>query len=129
MPTCVKIRGKRRQVCIGDLDKIIAIQSRATANAFDTGEDFAFTTVFSPHAMIETLKNVFVIDEANSTEIEATHGFTIIFPSQTVSGALWVNFNSKRYRIVGQENLDERDEFLRLLCTQRGSDTREAANA
>ena len=129
MPRCVKIRGKRRLVCIGDLDRTIAIQSRAAADGYDDGEDFTFTTVFSPMAMLETLKNVFVVDLVNGNDIEATHGFSIVFPSQEISSDLWVLFNSQRYRIVGQENLDERSDFLRLLCTQRGSTTREAADA
>lgn len=129
MPRCQKIKAKRRQVCIGDLDRIIAIQTRGSDDSFEAEESFTFTTVFSPFAMLETLKDVFIIDKVTGGDKQVTHAFTIIFPSQDVSGENWVFFNSTRYKILGQENLDERSEFLKLLCAVRGADDREAANA
>ena len=129
MPRCIKLKRKKTQVCIGDLDQVVAIQSRALSTGFNSGESATYTTVFSPWAMVETLKDIFIIDAVTGDEVEATHRFTIRFPDINVSGERWVLFDSKRYRIAGQTNLEERSEFLQLLCTQRGADDKEAANA
>ena len=129
MPKCIKLKRKHRQVCIGDMDEIIAIQTRTADNSFGAEESFTFNTTFSPFSMVETLKDVFIVDDVTGGDIQVTHGFTIRVPDDDVSGEFWVLFKDKRYRILGQEDLDERGEFLKLLCAVRGSDTKAAADA
>lgn len=129
MPKCIKIKRKHRQVCIGDLDEQIAIQTRASDDSFSADESFTFTTVLTPWAMVETLNNVFIVDEVTASDVQATHAFTIRVPSINISGEFWVLFKSKRYRIIDQVDLEERGEFLKLMCAVRGSNTRKAADA
>ena len=129
MPRCQKIRRKKRSVCIGDLDTEIAIQTRSLDDSLDGQETEIFTTVFTAFAMMETLRGVFVVDQVSGGDIEATHAWTIRFPDEVVTGENWILVNSKRFRILDQENLEERNDWLKLLCTSRGSVDREAASA
>lgn len=130
MPKCVKIRRKHRQICIGDLDKVIDIQTRSLDDGFTVEtETEKFTTIFSPWSMLETVKGIFIVDEVNGGDIEATHRFTIRFPDQTISGENWILFKNKRYSILDQQNFEELDEFLQLLCIEKGSKDRNAASA
>lgn len=130
MPKCEKIRRKHRQICIGDLDKFIEIQTRSLDDSLNTeAETEAFTTVLSLDSMLETVKGIFVVDLVNGGDIEATHRFTIRLPDIAISGENWILFKEKRYSILNQENFEELDEFLQLLCVQKGSTSRNAASA
>jgi head-tail adaptor len=130
MARCQKLRRKKRTVCAGDLDTLIDIQCRALDDGFDDPEETeSFTTVDSPWAMVETLRGVFVVDSVNGGDIEATHRFTIRFPDTVTTGENWVLANNKRYRILDQQNFEERNEWLQILCTERGAVGMEAADA
>jgi len=130
MPKCVKIRRKHRQICIGDLDKIIDIQNRSLDDGFDNDTELEeFTTFLSPWSMLETVKGIFVVDEVNGGDIEVTHRFTIRFPDDAITGENWILFKEKRYSILSQQNFEELDEFLQLLCVEKGSKDRKAASA
>jgi len=130
MPKCVKIRRKHRQICIGDLDKVIAIQDRSLDDGFDSETEVEeFTTLFSPWSMLETVKGIFVVDEVNGGDIEVTHRFTIRFPEEAITGEKWILFSDQRYSILSQENFEELSEFLQLLCVKKGSINRNAASA
>jgi len=129
MPKCIKLKRKHRQVCIGDRNEQIDLQTRASNNEFSAKESFTFTTVLTPWAMVETLKNEFILDEVTGGDVQATHAFTIIVPSIAISGEFWVLFKSKRYRVLDQVDFEERGEYLKLMCTVRGSVTKAAADA
>ena len=130
MPKCVKIRRKKRQVCIGDLDTEITIRTRDLDDSIDsTDEVLSFTTVLTAWAMVETLKDVFIVDEVTGGDQPVSHRIVIRVPDITIDAANWVNFGSENYRILGQTDYDERGEFLELMCTVRGDDDREAADA
>lgn len=130
MAICVRMRKKNRAVCAGDLDTLIDIQSRTLGDGFDdTEETEEFTTIFSPFAMLQTLRGVFVVGSVNGGDIEATHSFIIRFPETPISGENWILLNNKRLRILDQENLEEKNEWLKLLCTDRGDASKEASSA
>ena len=125
MPTCVKIRGKRRQLCIGDLDRLIEIQIRGITapknNNFDYDE--SFLTSLQVFAMVETSRGVAIFDATNIERL-LTHLFYIRFqPDLDIN--TWVNYNNVRYDILDVENLDERSEYILLRTTNRGPDTQE----
>jgi head-tail adaptor len=124
---CQKLQRKNRKVCRGDLDTEIIVQTRATDTALNDNETQQFTTLISTDAMVETLRGVFVVDQVNGGDQEATHRFTIDFPDKEVSGENWVLSKSKRYRILDQQDYEESGEFLALMCTERGIDTKAAS--
>lgn len=130
MPKCTRIRRKHRKVCIGDLDNQINVVRRSLSKGMDSKEEAVFVPVLAnAWAKIETLRGVFVVDQVNGGDQEATHRFTIVFPEGIeISGELWVQFDGKNYRILDQDDFEERHEFLDLMCTVRGDQTKDAAN-
>ena len=128
MPKCKKLRRKKRQVCLGDLDNQIVLQDR-TITAPTSGVDASetFTTNDTVDAMVETSRGETIFDGTN-TEVDVTHKFTIRFISG-ITAETWISFNSDRFDILDVENLEERDEWLVLRATNRGVDTNTASQA
>lgn len=129
MPKCIKLKQKHRQVCIGDMRNQIDIRTRNVDKSFGSKEGMTFTTVFSPSAMVETPKSLFIIDEVNGGDVQVTHKFTIRFPDAEISSENWIRFETNLYRIIGQTDLEERHEFIELMATRRGAEDKEASNA
>lgn len=126
--TCKKIRRKSRSVCIGDMNTLIKLQNRNITPPLFGDPDFdeEFTDVAEVWAMVNTVSGKTVFDGVN-TDINVTHEIYIYYDA-TVTAETWVELNGKRLDIVpnGVENLEERDEFLKLTCTERGANTIEA---
>ena len=128
MPVCVKLRRKKRQICLGDLTNSIILQDRAITpplSGFDATE--TFTTNDTVDAKVDTSRGETIFDGTN-TEVDVTHIFTIRFISG-IDAQTWISFKSQRFDILDVENLEERDEFLKLRCTNRGVDTNAANQA
>ena len=123
MPKCVKIRRKKRQVCIGDMRDSVVIQTRAItvpgANSVDFTETFSGDqTVW---AMIETKTGTQIFDGTNIVGV-ATHEIYIRFIAG-VTFQKWLRFKNIIYDILDVQNLEERDEFYLLRCSLRGDET------
>jgi len=129
MPTCEKVKIRNRKVCAGDMDKLIMLQTRNIAGDSNS-VDFLlnFTNQGEVWAAVQTAASGESIFDEVGTETIITHRFYINFiPDFTEE--IWIEFKGKRYDIVNVENLDERDEFLKLSCVVRGSVSREATKA
>ncbi len=129
MPQCVKIRRKKRQPCIGDMDDLITLQGRTLtppASGVDATEEFADTNP-DVWALIETVSGETMFDDTG-TERDITHLFIISFITG-ISSETWILFNNDRLDILSVEDLDERHEFLMLRASNRGVDTNEANRA
>ncbi len=127
MPICKKIRGKKRQVCVGDLDTEIILQNRIiTPPTFGT-VDFteSFTDTATVWAMVITVDGKTYFDGV-STETNITHMVSIFFDS-TVTAETWVQINTRRLDILRVEDLDERSEYMRLTCVERGEVAKSAS--
>lgn len=133
MPICVKIKGKKRWVCLGDLRNRVDIQTRTirppTGDGVDLGE--TFTTARSVFALIETTRGQEMFD---GTELRRaySHIFYIKYIPNTVltdgtrlTEQEWVKFEGRLFNIVDVEDVDERHEFLILRCAERGLSTDE----
>ena len=123
MANCLKIRPKKRTVCIGDMRYQIELNTRSiqapTMGGVDFGENFTATETVS--AAIETKNGETVFDGSNLERV-VTHRFYIRFISG-ITEETWINFENNLYDILNVENLDQRSEFLLLRCTLRGPDT------
>lgn len=129
MPSCVKLRRKRRQVCIGDLDELITLQDRKitpSSTGVDAGETFTDTNP-AIWAMVETVSGETIFDNTN-TERDVTHRFTIRF-IDGITAETWISFDGDRIDILNVEDYEERHEFLLLRASNRGVDTNEANRA
>lgn len=130
MPKCIRIKRKKRQVCIGDLDTRIILQDRSIKPPVfgdpDFDEDFANTdTVW---AAVNTVSGKTFFDGVNS-DINISHVIFIRFDS-AVTAETWVELeDGQRLDILDTENLEQRGEFLKLTCTIRGNKTLGATKA
>lgn len=121
MSTCKKIRYETRKYCIGDLKELITIYNRSiqapSLGSVDFTENFEKNvTVF---ATIKTIRGETVFDQSNIERV-VTHHIGIRYIDGLTQES-WVDIGSKRLDIINVENLDERNEWLRLVCSARGA--------
>ena len=126
MPLCKKIKGQKRQICIGDMNELITLQIRdiKPPGTLDASNQFYFTEGFSNtanpivYAMVKTVKGRATFD---STGIErvVTHEVGLYFDAE-ITTEIWILFEGERLDIINVENLDNRNEFMLLDCTDRG---------
>lgn len=123
MSKCTKIRRKSRKVCVGDLNTEIKLQGRAITPPVAGSTDFdeTFTDNSTVWAAVNTVSGKTFFDGV-STDINITHEIYIRY-DVTVTAQTWVELNSRRIDILAVENLDERSQFMKLICTDRGSNT------
>ncbi len=128
MPKCVKLKRKKRQVCIGDLDTVIVLQSRAITPP-TTNVDFAesFTGLATVWARMGTGRGKTSFDDSE-IEVDITHEFTIRFLAG-VTSETWVLFENRRFDIIDVEDLEERHEWMILRCALRGINTKAVNDA
>ena len=119
MPACKKLKRKRRQPCIGDLDTEITLQDRSITPPTTT-VDFSetFTENAIAWAMVNTVRGKTAFDGAE-VERDITHEFTIRFLTG-VDAETWVLHNGERYDIIDAEDLEERHDWLVLRCAKLG---------
>lgn len=126
---CTTIRIKKRKLCAGDLRHRIELSNRKLVaplfNSVDFQENFKPNTTVS--AAIETVTGKVYFDGA-SIENPITHIIYIRF-DPTVTASTWIIFDERRLDILKVEDLDERKEFLKLTCLDRGLVSREASKA
>ena len=129
MPSCQKIKRKKRSVCIGDLRDRITLEDRdLTAPLVGVDANETFTNPRSRWAMVETTRGSEIFDEVNQAT-DVTHRVLIRFEAG-ITKEIWIKLaNGKRLNVLDVENLDERDEFLRLQCSDKGASGKAVADA
>ena len=123
---CTRIRKKKRQYCAGDLIDEVTIQNRnitAVLEGVDFGEQF--TENYVAMAAINTVNGKTYFDGIN-TESNITHEIGLRF-DDTVTAESWILFEGRRFDILKLENLDERKEWMRAFCVERGLDSLDAS--
>lgn len=129
MPVCKKIRGQRRKVCIGDLDRLIDIKDRniqEPGNIDDSNRYYfteAFTEGVNPQAwaMRISVDGKTIFDGQNIEQV-VTDEFYIRYDAN-ITAEFWIEDDGDRFDILNVENLDGRKEFMKLVCTDRGLNT------
>jgi SPP1 family predicted phage head-tail adaptor len=118
--SCVRVGGRHRVVCAGDLNKRISIQNRAIVPPVSGTPDFTetFSGSIDRWAAIQTVKGKTIFDGLNQRDREVTHEVFIRYESGVTSES-WIIYNSRRFDIIDVEDLEERHEFLRILCTDK----------
>ena len=115
-------RRKRRTIALGDLSQKIDIQTRTLESNFSPNRDDTnvFTLYKQIWACVNTLNGSAIFDGINWRR-HYTHEIFIRYRSD-ITEEHWVNYKNKRYDIVSVENLDERDDWLRILAIESGTD-------
>lgn len=113
---CIKIRGKKRQLCAGDLDRVIFILTRSIMPSVDIDYKMEFSDQKLAYAMITTENGVTIFDEVNIEQV-ISHYFYINY-DVTVTSQNWIQFQDKYFSIVKVQDFDERHQFMLLYCKE-----------
>ncbi len=130
MPRCIRIQKKKRGICIGDMRDEILLQNRSIAPpvlASDPDYTETFEDDDTTFSLIETVSGKTYFDGVD-TETTITHHIYIRY-DETVTAETWIEFNSKRIDILDVEDLDERQEYMKLVCHETGLVEKAAAEA
>ena len=123
----------RRKIALGDLRDRVRVQVRSltppVAGVTNFTEDFNEKDGIEVWAKVATVSGRTFFDGVNSVDISVSHEITIRFRSD-IEAQNWLELlNGTKLKIVNVENFEQRDEYLRLLCTERGHKTLGAAQA
>ena len=113
---CVKINGKNRQLCIGDLDRLITMFTKSIKSDGDVDYKNVFTDPKEKYAMVSTQDGVTIFDEKN-IEMVVSHYFYVLF-DRLITAEKWIQFQGNQFRIVKVQDFDERHQFMLLYCQQ-----------
>jgi len=124
MSRCVHVGNKRRVVCAGDLIHSITIENRAITPPVAGSVDFTetFSTSSTVLAAIQTVKGKTFFDGVNQRDQEVTHEFYVRYDA-AVTAQSWVKYNNRRFDILDVEDFDERNEWMKLICTDKAART------
>lgn len=95
----------------------------ADANAAATE---TFSTITSSEGLLAAVKSVKPVNKDGQLNREGgvTHIFRTRFVSAygavNVDAALWVDFDSRKFKVNSVLNVDERSRFMDLFCTEIG---------
>ena len=110
---------KRRESCIGDMRSRVKLHDRNMIvpefGQVDFTEKFSGTKEVWANIRTVSGQTIFVVN----VDVALTHEIIILY-DRTISSESWIEYNNNNLKIVTVEDLDERHEFLRLRCTDRG---------
>ncbi len=123
------IQRKNRVSRIGDMRERIKLHNRAIQVPDFGATDFTekFSGVKEVWANVRTVTGKTLFTDAN-VDVALTHEIIIRY-DKDITSENWVEYRDRNLKIVAVEDLDERHEFLRLKCTDRGDKDLGAAQA
>lgn len=119
-----------RKVAVGDLSDLVKVQARTIEDPTFSDTDFeeGFSSPADTWARVRTVSGRVILNEVG-VDVAITHEVVIRFV-EGVTTESWVLLeNGSRLRVADVEDLDERHEYLRLQCVDRGSREAEASRA
>lgn len=126
MPECLYIKPKVKKYCLGSLSSKIQLIRRVIDVDNSSSVDYGITktTISTVWASIETIKSIARFSDINIEDLP-THKFTIKYLAG-MDKDVTVSYNSKYFRVLTIENVDEENQWLVLHCTERGTTTKQA---
>ncbi len=124
------VRRPNRTLCLGDLKEQIILHTRDLTEPeygeVDATEDF--NPIKSVWAAIKTTSGKAFFAGVHG-DVSVTHEISIRYRDD-VSAETWIELKTgSLLDIVAVENLEERDEWLKLQCSERGSKALGSAQA
>jgi SPP1 family predicted phage head-tail adaptor len=123
---CKSIKIKSRKVCVGDLSSRIKLQLRSlTASNTGSIESIeTFTDIIEVWAAVETTSGSKIWDGVEIAN-PFTHKFYIRYRND-IEFTEWIEYGNEKYKLIDVENLEQKNEFLILMCTRKGTSTKKA---
>ena len=127
---CKTIRSVHRRLCVGDLEHLVTILDRnivpPKSNSANFDMNFENAGNGPVWASIKTVKGVKMFD---STDVEqtVTHVFGFYWDDIEASEAeidSFLYFDSRYFKILDIDSLDERKEWGLISCVERGSEAK-----
>lgn len=112
----------RRKLCIGDLKTLIKISDRRLTEPGFSETNFGeeFPDAKTAWAKVRTINGRTLFNGVD-TDIALTHEISIRY-DPSVTSESWIQLtDGTRLDIVDTQNLEERNEYLILLCNARGN--------
>ncbi len=124
------VRTRKRKLCAGDLNHFIFLKDRQLGEPGfdpDTGlldvdfvENFGVDKNDGIWAGVKTVTGKVIFDGTGTDQITITHEFLIYFDA-AVTTEVWIqDTDGKLFDIIRVEDFDERKQYMRLLCVERG---------
>jgi SPP1 family predicted phage head-tail adaptor len=106
----------------GDLNRLVSVQSRSTAQDTFGGQSSTWTEVKKVYAHIEAMSGQERISGAGIFITDITHEITVrydaIFADPKAAAALRIVYNSRTFDIRAALNEDERDRLIVLQASE-----------
>ena len=130
MASCNKIHSSNRSVCIGNMDRLIALQSRTLTAPTGGDSDYEETmvTIASVYALVETPGSdaQFGSISLPGSPVFFSHTFYIRYRAD-VTNETFILMSGIYYDILHITNLEETNRFLKLDCARSGPSTAPAS--
>jgi len=138
MAKCQNITPTRKKICLSALRKKIGLFRRdilpPTAGNLASAQSHSheYEEFATPFAAIETKgRGVDIFDGIETSGVDgipvvASHIIMIKY-RRDVTAETYVRFGENNYDILKVENIDERNQYLRLFCALRGDQDKAAA--
>jgi SPP1 family predicted phage head-tail adaptor len=123
MSRCRTIQPNITKICAANFNRKITLQYAASVanNNPNQNAGSASKDIKTCWAMVKTTPSAEFDNETNINE-GITTDFYIRYDSTIDLGkSIWVEFDSNKYRITDVENIDLRNELLRLRSVKRGN--------
>jgi len=118
------------KICAGNLRNAITIERRTLDNAAPGSAEpvHTYAVVFAARAEIKTKSGVSEFNRVEINGLRVSHAITIRHTSIAFDIRDRVrDAAGNLYTILAVENVDERDDWLKLHCAGQGSDERASA--
>lgn len=133
MAVCQNITPKKKKLCLSAFRRKIGLFRRnILAPASSQSHSHDYEQFASPFASIETKgKGVDIFggietSGADGIPVVASHVVIIKYRSD-LTAEDYVQFGGNNYDILKAENIDERNQYLRLFCALKGDENKAAA--
>lgn len=127
--SCYRIQSSNYKLCASDLKNKIKIQypSSTVSNAPGVNGLSTFTDVVEVWSKVVTsVGQELSVDQVNTSSSSNIDFYIRYTSSVDLDRELWVLYDSKRYKIISPENIDEKNKTIRLGAILRGQSTVEA---
>lgn len=133
---CSKTQIKKRSFCVGRFDKYISILRRVQTYKGFNQPDYTekFESVLWIWAALETSTGFRSFNNVgtNRTDLQTSlaHTFYIRYtPECVISSEDFIDLDCILYKVVGVENVEEQNRFLKISAIKKGPNTLDANKA